>query len=454
MAPLHRLFFYTTIILLPTQLGLHFWPQWALVLGRRVDYLSPTLYLTDILILLTIAFWFIGNLKRITNYDLRITREKIINRKSLFLILLISFVFINILFSNNKPIAIFHWLKVFEFILLGYYIIKTKPSFSQITAFLSIAIAYSSVIAIIQFFLQHSIGGPLWVLGERTFTVDTPGIARMEDCRWRDISSCMLLLRPYGTFPHPNVLGGFLAVTLPLLLTGLSSPINKKLKKIPQWIMKISLLIGLIALALTFSRSAWLVGTSGIGVSIWLTGRSLKKIKQNISNFILMPGFPLPLVLVLLLVGIVIFIAKSFSLNDESIVVRQELNTAAIRMWQRSPVFGVGLGNFLVTLPQMLPSRTVYFLQPVHNIYLLILSEAGIVGLIFFLRLIVFIIKIYDLRFTIYDQKQITPKFIIRNSVFLILLLGLVDHYPLTLQQGQLLLTIFLSLSLLKPKFD
>jgi hypothetical protein len=44
--------FLTLLLLLPTQLGLHFWPQWASVFGMRVDYLSPTIYLTDIIIFL------------------------------------------------------------------------------------------------------------------------------------------------------------------------------------------------------------------------------------------------------------------------------------------------------------------------------------------------------------------------------------------------------------------
>ena len=122
---------------------------------------------------------------------------------------------------------------------------------------------------------------------------------------------------------------------------------------------------------------------------------------------------------------------------SESVVVRQQLNSAAITMWQHSPLFGVGLGNFLVELPKNLPSRTIYFLQPVHNIYLLLLSETGIVGLGSFLLLLWYIFQ------RIRNSKLKAP-------IVALLLLGLIDHYPLTLQQGQLLFTLFLSLSLLK----
>ena len=49
--------FYLLLLLLPTQLGKHFWPTFSYVLGTRVDYLSPTLYLTDIIILFITLFY-------------------------------------------------------------------------------------------------------------------------------------------------------------------------------------------------------------------------------------------------------------------------------------------------------------------------------------------------------------------------------------------------------------
>src|SRR4030042_1660251 len=95
--------------------------------------------------------------------------------------------------------------------------------------------------------------------------------------------------------------------------------------------------------------------------------------------------FPL-LLLLLLLVGILIF--QRIAPDSESISVRNELNIRAIQLIERAPLFGVGLGNFLTRLPEILPSRTIYFLQPVHNTYLLMLSETGIVGFLFFILLV------------------------------------------------------------------
>src|SRR5680860_1754307 len=56
-------FFYLLILFLPTQVGKHFWLQSSFVYGLRIDYLSPTLYLTDILILIILILFFLKRIK-------------------------------------------------------------------------------------------------------------------------------------------------------------------------------------------------------------------------------------------------------------------------------------------------------------------------------------------------------------------------------------------------------
>jgi len=388
---MHQLLFSLLLVLLPAQLGYHFWPSWALVLGRRIDYLSPTLYFTDILIILLLVFWLFEKRKK-----LRVPLLKIF--------IFLGFIFINIYFAANRWVAVFAWIKILELVALGIYIVKTKPRFSSVIFPLSVGVFYSSLIASIQFLLQHSIGGIFWLLGERTFSATTPGIAQIPLC-FPNKLNCPLLLRAYATFPHPNVLGGFLAILLPLIITQLN---NKK-----KIFYLLTLGFGIIALALTFSRSAWIVAVLGC---MYVLLKNKKRL-----------FFPALLFAALT----VFFIGNTFGFQDESVVVREQLNTAALSMFRVSPVIGNGLGNFLVRLPDYLVSRTIYFLQPAHNIYLLVLAETGIIG---------FAIFLWVLWKTVSNNKIIIP----------ILLLGFVDHYFLTLQQGQLLLTIFLSLSLIQ----
>lgn len=410
---MHQVFFNLLLVLLPTQLGYHMWPEWAMVLGRRVDYLSPTLYGTDILIVLILVSSIVHERKiySISNFQFLIKRNifQLITYKTL---VILGFVGVNIFFATNRLVSAYFWLKVLEYIFLGFYIVKTKQKTSSIIFFLSIGVLYSSIIAIAQFVLQKSIGGPLWFLGERTFSNLMPGIAQFNVCKPFS-STCTLVLRAYGTLPHPNVLGGYIAVMLPLVIHQLR---HRKIFYLA------TLLAGITALVMTFSRSAWIACLFGTGIVLYArppVGSAIWKQSKAYFSAIFAS------------MVIIIFIAGTTGFHDESVVVREALNNSAISMFTESPLVGKGLGNFLVALPANLPSRQIYFLQPVHNIYLLVLAETGVVGLALFIWMIWKIFK--------------SKKTIIRYSLFIILLLGLVDHYPLTLQQGQLLLTILLS---------
>jgi len=339
-------------------------------------------------------------------------------------LIILIFVFINIWFAVNRMVALYAWVKLLEFFLLGFYIVKTKPDVRRSILSLSIGIIYSSILAIAQFILQHSVGGVLWFLGERMFSSVTPGIAQIPLCL-PGLTSCPLYLRSYATFPHPNVLGGFLVATLPLIIWQFFQSNNKKIRIF----FGVIFVLGCVALLLTFSRSAWAVGFIAIFITI-------AKIKQ----ITLIKNWNKKIIVLILIFIVVLCILVTQQLRlTESVVVRLQLAAAAIQIWKTVSLFGVGLGNFLVALPRYLPSRTIYFLQPVHNIYLLLLSEIGLVGIGIALFSIISLVK---------RKKSHTPlSLIIRNSLFTICILGFIDHYSLTLQQGQLLLTLFISLA-------
>ena len=96
----------------------------------------------------------------------------------------------------------------------------------------------------------------------------------------------------------------------------------------------------------------------------------------------------------------------------------------------------MGINNFLLVAKNRLSGggEIVRFLQPAHNIYLLIAAETGIVGILFFCLLFFAAIK------KIVSEIRINNLFklkIILLGQFLIF--GFFDHYLYTLQQGLLL---------------
>lgn len=426
---IHRKLFLLLIIFFPTQLGLHVWPEWSYVLGRRIDYLSPTIYFTDVLIILTLIFWWSERLlKRRPVFHLPA-------RKSVGIgIAAAIFIFINIYFAASPQIAVYKWIKIVEYFCLGWYIVSSRVKITDILLPISIAIAFSSLLAIWQFILQHSLGGVFWLFGERTLSLDTPGVARFTVCLPAEFS-CRLLLRPYATFPHPNVLGGFIATTLPYLIYGLLH------KKGNYRLFIIVIILALAGLLVTFSRSAWFVGLLTGGVAYYILW------KKTFTDFFVnrVTRYLGPLLLIcFFVITLVLFFP---SVTDESVVIRQELQQASVSLWQRSPITGTGMGNFLVSLPGVYSIRAGNFLQPVHNIYLLWFAETGLMG-VFGILLILLLFRQRLMQMFFHPGTLRSDYVVLLFPVVGMYLLGFVDHYPVTLQQGQLLFTLCLSLFL------
>lgn len=424
---IENLFFFLLIFFLPTQLGKHFWPSFSFVEGLRVDYLSPTIYVTDFLFVVLFIFWGLSkNFKReimslLTNHFLQ-----------LFLLSIV----ISILLSNNYLVGLFGFIKLVEFILFGYYVsirVKSEKLFRKIAFFFSLSVIFESVVAIYQFKIQSSIGGILYYFGERTFNSQTPGIANAS-------LSGDLILRPYGTFPHPNVLGGFLVIAFSLIITAfiVEKAIEKKI------LFLIALFLGFIALCLTMSRPAIISSLFLFLVSSILYFKKRFGFKKVF--------FP---VLIFVLIALIFFSPLRYrffgiQLSDESITLREKLSQVSFTMIKISPLFGVGYNNFLPSLSEY--QKMFIFPQPVHNIFLLVITETGFSGLIF---LLLFLFKTFkNLLKSLKAKKYFTKdiNFQLMAVFIIILFIGLFDHYFLTLQQGQLLLSFILGLCWAKAK--
>ena len=94
---------------------------------------------------------------------------------------------------------------------------------------------------------------------------------------------------------------------------------------------------------------------------------------------------------------------------------------------------GVGTGNFVNWLIEKDLSLLRHFYQPVHNIYLLIYSETGLLGILTFMMFLIYLILDYVKRTKLRTLKQYSLLLVF--SSFLIF--GLFDHFLWTLQQGR-----------------
>jgi O-antigen ligase len=406
-ANLERLVFYLILLLSPTQFGRHFWPSFSYVYGIRIDYLSPTVYVTDILISLLFVLVLINKRK------LKVARN---------FLLFIFYIFLVLLISNYWQVGIYGFVKILEFSFFVIYITAASIKKESLIKILVIPFLFESFLSIWQFLNKGSIGSLFYFLGERTFNGQTPGIANAS-------IDGNLALRPYGTFSHPNVLAAYLLIVFTLIIFSF--------KKFNIFFF-ITLVIGGVALLLTFSRVVILL----FGVIILFKLYLLIREKQNKLLHSAIGLIALSLFLYAIFLSPFSARFLSLSLSDLSVVQRQQLMLASFQMFLKSPLLGLGVNSFLLNIPHYINQQYVLFIQPVHNIYLLILSELGLFGISFFVLLLV---KAF--------RKIIkTKNFLIGMVLVEILVLGFFDHYFLTLQQGQLLFALVIGLSLSKLK--
>ncbi len=403
------------LLLIPTQLGKHFWPDWSYVLGIRIDYLSPTLYLLDIIwfvLIISKSKFLISNWKKIFNFKI---------------LLILGFVGINILMAVNPMVAVYKWLRLGQILITFLYFKRNKDLIKEkLVKVIPCWIILESLLAVAQMAKNGSLNGIFYWLGERSFSFNTIGIAQMSVLGRG-------LVRAYGTFSHPNSLAGFLLVSL--LLWGWLKPTLPSLEKgglntknVFWWGV---FWLGLLGIFVSGSRTIWIL------TLILILGFVIKNIKNKINI----------ITIVLLFLGMIFFGLKlvnmEYQMSDflggwdaDGIGKRTQLSWAGIKMFKESPLFGVGLGNFLVRLPEFQKNNGIFWLQPVHNIVLLALSEVGLLGLI---------IIISNFKFLISNKKKKID--LIFKIIFgVILVSGMIDHYWLTLPQNVWLLVLVLSL--------
>jgi len=389
---INKVLFFLFLFLLPTQLGKHFFLSFSYLSGIRVDYLAPTVYLTDIIVF----FLAIINFKIVFKFFK--------NKNILFGLFLLL---INVLFSRLPAISFYWLIKVIEFlavISLSKKMLKTLKEKSILTAFLLLGI-FELFLATIQFINKHSVQGIFYYFGERLISLSTPGVAKAS-------LQGIEFLRPYGTFSHPNSLAGLFLILYFFVLT------NKKFNR--YLVLKyLFLLVSSFLIFLSFSKIAILTYLF-LSIIYHLTSNKLKC---------------RPCVLVRLFIIIVVsFIFLQATTDPLTIGKRIELMKNSMIIILRYPIQGVGLGSYLIEQAKFSSKYYLFFNQPVHNIFLLYFSELGLMigALIIFLSLV----KINRLI-------KINP-----YVFFAIILTGLFDHYWLTLQQNFLLMGLIMGVTL------
>lgn len=405
--PLHEIIFILFVFFLPTQARIIFNNDQAYIGSIFSYHKAIFLYGTDILFALA--------------YISFIWTEKAKPNK--WLILAIFAGCLSWFHVEQWNIYWFYMIKALEFWLIIDYVKQSNVSRATIYKTLIVSGVIQAILGILQFHVQHGFNIPLsgeYVPG--TYETGAATLAIGTD----------KILRAYGTFPHPNVLGGFLALILAIILF-----VSRETKSIKQTIwLSLGGIIVLWGGILTFSRSAWIAMAAAIGIwGIWL-----------IYNKALKQAFILTIVVIVscgtLFLSYKTYIvprATDVSPDSQAAEYRSEFNQEGIQIIKANPLIGAGLGQYIIKHEQLFHVEQ-WRHQPPHNILLFLLTQVGFIGVL------IYIATYIKLGFTWNILKNgLNIMFIV-----IIIILGSLDHYLISIQQGLLIFALICGLMIKK----
>lgn len=428
---IEKTLFYVFLFLIPFQIRIF-------LHNNGNEWNSAFLYLGD---LIFIAVLFLAFLRKGIKFD----------KKDIFLLLFVAIAAISLFATSSLGISTYRLVKLIEFVLLYIYICKNVAL--VVTSKTLQIIFYSgvlqAVLAIAQFIKQGSIGIKFVEAG--IFSPDSPGVANF-------ILNGERIMRSYGSFSHPNVLAGFILLAIFCFYAiFLQKGIKKNLNDLISIFCFLILVFGLF---FTFSRTAIVVFVI-MSLLMFLVEffklRGLEHTEQRLNDGKkLMKIFGLVVVSCLLVIIILFPYIKArffaITMEEQAVDLRFFYNRIALSMIKENPILGVGIGNFVnfsqnyqtfLRAAAKVAGENIngqipdWIFQPEHNVYLLIASEIGILGLIMFL---VFLVRI------LWDR--IGSRFLF--LVFCFLAIALIDHYFWTLQSGGIM--FWLALAFIKEK--
>jgi O-antigen ligase len=455
--------FYLLVFLLPLQtrwiwhygqLGDSKWFDFAAQRGWWWEYGTFSLFGTELLLWAIFIFVAMQNLRKKiearhpkfeTNLKFKIPNLKLISNIKYLIFLFFVYLSLSTYWSLDKGLIVYHIFHLIEALILIYLILKINFNFKRLLQVIMASAFVQACLGIWQFVTQQVVANK-W-LGIAAQNPMDPGVSVVgtELRRW---------LRVYGGFSHSNVLAGFLGLGF---LIGLYLITNYQVENKKQLYQKLVLIFGnliiLISLLFTFSRSAW---ASLVIAILFYSYFVFKKYPKGIQNPI---GFWIPaskrLVLFLsyslVIIAVIVFVFKEpfltrvqgrQRLEQKSVNERQLYYQEAWQLTKKRPWLGVGVGNYTLAVHDLAnPDKYMWEYQPVHNVYVLVLVELGVVGFLLLLFLFYKLIKKYRIK-----NIEFRNNSIILYSLFYILILGLFDHYLWTSYFGVMVLGLMIGL--------
>lgn len=352
--------------------------------GRQLNWSITPYLIISLIAFLMFKFW----QKKLKQKFKLLLHEKIT-------IILIGWGFLSAIYGSLMPSLSIYYMatSLIGITWIAYLILigqnSTKKEWSKIIhsilLTLIMLIIYESIIVFGQMFFGRPLG----------LSIETTKMAPMFGLGTDEAGGSF---RPFGLSYHPNGLANQQLILLSSVLF-LSSYLNNK-NELLKKIISLTAILSLIVIILSLSRAAFLAILVALIIMIIRQPKYFgiwkNSIKNNLNKFKLWHK-----IIIILLISTLIFKLTDRLLNSVySFSENGGVNTRlteyeeALLVFSKSPIFGVGDQMFIPTSYQLFPKGIMsYFPENVHNGYLLLMTERGIVGITLYLIFILIFIK-------------------------------------------------------------
>lgn len=402
----------------------------GMILGALTYFVSPTYYVQAALLLVVIALVFsypeLGVLAMIGLVPL----SALFSHPSIVLLVTVLLTAVSYFVKLIRGKRVFH-LGLVDFAVLLFAVILFMGGVVSAGGVLSMKAAALSVALMMGYFLAVNLlrtrewihrclvaflffAGVSAVIGIVQIFTGTLELSWLDTELFSNIG-----VRITSTFENPNVYATYLLLVIPFALSFLIAR-GTGVSKVP---ISIGFLLFAVCMVETWSRGAWL------GILITLPMFFLIYTRRSVP-YLLLGGAALPLFSLLLPESVVSRFISIGSASDSSSTYRISAWRGVGRMLRENWFGGIGVGeSAFSTVYPVFSYAGIQGIRHTHNLYLQILSETGIVGIVVFLLIIVlFIQNCFEY---IYRMRKETESGVVvagLTAVVAVLIMGLTDY--------------------------